>query len=366
MSVVSDPKPSSAAPETDPRYAAPLAHSPPPAATPRGRPSRVAAFFLSLVAPGAGQYYFGRSYRGLVWLCIAALGPIAIGAITPSMARAGLLVAVLPLVLIVTPARFYAAIDAVRVAPNAQRPSLVAVAAAVAVSLSFITAGTFITRKLFLEAFNIPAGSMVPTLLIGDHVFVDKTATRFRRGRVMVFQFPEHPEQDFVKRVIAIEGDRLEMRGGHPWINGWEVPHCTVGHTSFQNGDTPTTGEIVAEFLDGEAYLTFMDENALQMGDEGRWDVKNGEAFMLGDNRENSHDSRRWFQGVGGGVPAWMARGEPFLIWLSVSDRGVDWSRLAKNVATPALPAAMTSLQPELERCLASRPPREATIPPRR
>src|SRR5207249_5880382 len=94
-------------------------------------------------------------------------------------------------------------------------------------------------RTFIVQAFKIPSGSMIPTLQVGDHIFVNKftygpaipwTKKRFwtamppRRGDVMVFAFPEHPEQDFIKRVIVIPGDKLEAKNGHPWINGWEVP----------------------------------------------------------------------------------------------------------------------------------------------
>jgi signal peptidase I len=103
-------------------------------------------------------------------------------------------------------------------------------------------------RAFVVEAFKIPSGSMIPTLQVGDHIFVNKfifgpaipwtharvwTRMPPKRGDVIVHAFPEHPEQDFIKRVIAIPGDKLEARNGHPWINGWEVPSCSVGLYSY-------------------------------------------------------------------------------------------------------------------------------------
>ncbi len=351
------------------RYAPPLAPPapPPPPTERRSGPSRAAAFFLSLFAVGSGQFYLGRTRRAFAWLAIAALGPIVVGLLVPPLTRAGLGALALPFVALVATARFLSAIDASSVSPGAQRPRGLAVAGAVAASLSLVTMGTFVTRVFAIEAFKIPAGSMVPTLLVGDHVFVDKTTKRFRRGHVMVFQFPEHPEQDFVKRVVATEGDRVEMRDGHPWINGWEVPHCRVGRWMFSDAASlaQSDGDIFVEYLEGEAYLTFLDANApFPASSEGPWFVKAGEAFMFGDNRANSHDSRRWFGGEGGGVPAELARGEPVVIWLSSSDSGVDLSRLGATFTTPTLPSGASTLRSELDRCLASRPARDATVPP--
>src|SRR5581483_9549274 len=103
-------------------------------------------------------------------------------------------------------------------------------------------------RAFVVEAFKIPSGSMIPTLQVGDHIFVNKFTygpaipyTRSRlwsrmppsRGDVIVFQYPEHMEQDFIKRTIAIPGDKLEARGGHPIINGWEVPSCFAGPYNY-------------------------------------------------------------------------------------------------------------------------------------
>src|SRR2546427_598049 len=70
------------------------------------------------------------------------------------------------------------------------------------------------TRVWLVEAYKIPSGSMRPTLVVGDHTFVTKTPWSPRRGRVIVFPFPEHPEQDFVKRVIGLPGDRLSFTNG--------------------------------------------------------------------------------------------------------------------------------------------------------
>src|ERR1700681_4641943 len=164
-------------------------------------------------------------------------------------------------------------------------------------------------RSFVVEAYKIPSGSMIPTLQVGDHIFVNKfsygpaipfTHQRLwtnlppERGDVMVFAFPEHPEQDFIKRVIAVEGDKLEARNGHPWINGWEVPSCAVGTYSYSDVDSSLAkheGDLFVEFLEDEAYLTFYDQAAGMFPEyQGPYLVKAGEVWVMGDNRNNSHD----------------------------------------------------------------------------
>ena len=237
-------------------------------------------------------------------------------------------------------------------------------------------------RAFVVEAFKIPSGSMIPTLQVGDHIFVNKftygpaipfTKARLwtrmppERGDVMVFAYPEQPEQDFIKRVIALPGDKLEVKAGHPIINGWEVPSCLVGEFSYTAPDSggKRTGDLYIEFLDDESYLTLFERDRTEPY-QGPYFVKPGEAWVMGDNRNNSHDSRMWWGGQGGGVPFENIRGRALFVWLSVSDVGIDWSRLGAPVmGRPRLPAAMRGLEPALAKCLRERPSLDRTQPPR-
>ncbi len=338
-----------------------------PAPAARHAPSRALAFLLSLFAAGTGQLYVGRTRRAVGWLALAALGPPVVGTLLPAASRAGLLLFALLVFAVPLLARPLSAFDTLGLAlpPDGRRPTAVVVVVAFGVSFGVMVASPFVTRTFLVEAFKIPSGAMMPTLLVGDHVFVDKTATALHRGRPAVFRFPENTAQDFVERVVAIGGDRLEMRDGRPWINGWEVPHCVVGRGTLPDGpgEKEKEGEVVVEYLEGEAYVTFLDGSS-PPGADGPWTVKEGEAFVLGDNRRKSHDSRYWFDGAGGGVPQRLILGEPFVIWLSVSDSGADLSRSGRRLAEPTLPPTLRALRPALERCLAGRPSRESTVPP--
>lgn len=336
---------------------------------PRGAPSKVLAFILSLVACGAGQIYLGRARRGGSLLALfflfyaAAIAGLLMGS------RAGLFVG-LGAIAATGVVRLYAAVDAllVRPAPSSERPGMARV---IAVTFAIAALGAIvapITKRFLLESFTVRSGSSAPTLLVGDHVFARKTSTEFQRGRLLVYRSPEQPAQSFLHRTVAVGGDRVEMREGHLLINNWEVPRCPVG-AGVLDASAPEDladamrGEFVVEFLDGEVYMTFIDEQGLGSSD-GSWTVPAGEAFVVGDNRNNSHDSRLWFGGAGGSVPREFAVGHPSSIWLSVVGKGVDFARIGLGRGAPVLPQGNESLQPALDACLAKQPPRETTIPP--
>jgi signal peptidase I len=237
-------------------------------------------------------------------------------------------------------------------------------------------------RSFVFEAFKIPSGSMIPTLQVGDHIFVNKFSygpaipfTKARlwssmppdRGDVMVFAFPENKEQDFIKRVIALPGDELRTREGHPIINGWEVPSCRLGVYSYVDENARKhEGDLFVEYLNDESYLTLYDHFADgRTESEGPYYVAPGEVWVMGDNRHNSHDSRRWRGGLGAGVPYDNIRGRALFVWVNMSDKGFDASRMGAPVmGRPRLPAEMKHLEPAIERCLKDRPPVEQTQPP--
>lgn len=255
-------------------------------------------------------------------------------------------------------------------------------------------------RAFVVEAFKIPSGSMLPTLQIQDHIFVNKfaygpnvpfTNTRLlpdlppQRGDVMVFEYPDPnpraPRQDFIKRVIALPGDTLEVENGHPIINGWKVPRCRVGEYRFDEGEPgyEKQGVLYVEFLGDYSYLTLFEDESATGGFgshrpvmQGPYRVEEGEVWVLGDNRNNSSDSRAWRNHRGAGVPFENIKGRALFVWLSFNNRGEDllgvtWDRLFVDVmGKPRLPReADRSLVEGIERCLAQRPADTTPPPPK-
>ena len=332
-------------------------------------PSRgLAAILAFALPPGVGHAYLGLGRRAVAWFVVFLVLAFAVPAALPSLAAAvGYRVAGLLYVVAISARWLAPMVDVLLVKParygRTNTPLLIGLLAG---GLVAAIVGTVMTRVFFVEAFKIPSGAMIPTLLVGDHIFVDKLVYRTRaprRGEVMVFAFPEHPQQDFIKRVMLLPGDRLDVKDGHPWINGWEVPHCKVGAFSYDEaeGGGRHQGELDVEFLGEQAYLTFYDAAAGGFTDkQGPFVAKPGEYWVMGDNRNNSHDSRMWWGGKGGGVPTDLVRGRARVIWLSIPG-----GRAGQSVEGATLPAGSEGLQAALDACLTSgRPPAARTEPP--
>ena len=242
----------------------------------------------------------------------------------------------------------------------------------------------FALRAFVIEAFKIPSGSMIPTLMVGDHIFVNKfsygpaipyTHSRVwthmppQRGDVMVFAFPEHPEQDFIKRVIVDPGRQArgqERPPDHQRVGGAELPRRAVGATpttTRPSAATRATSTSSTWATSRTSRSTIARREAFPTSTRARTTPRTGEVWVMGDNRNNSHDSRMWFGGQGGGVPFENIRGRALFVWLSVSDNGLDWSREGVPVmGRPRLPPTAAGLEPQFEQCLKSRP--AVTNPP--
>ena len=219
--------------------------------------------------------------------------------------------------------------------------------------------------QYLVGAYNIPSGAMLPTLQIGDHI----VATRYvllgtpqpRRGELVVFRYPDpNPNTDpvlFVKRVIALPGDQLEVDAGQPIINGLRLPRCSLGTTEVVAGEERRTYELFVEFLEGVGFLVARDPE-LPARRQGPYTVPPGELYVLGDNRDNSSDSRAWNGGRGAGVPFDHLERRATWVWLSNDGALRDLN------GGPRLLASLSHLQPALDRCMAKAPSAAQSTPP--
>ncbi len=329
------------------------------------KPSLGFAILLMLVGPiGIGQFYLGHKRRGAWWLLSGLAAFVAIEFALPVLGASIGYGKALALLMAAMFAAWVACLIDILVTPAARTMRVRKV-----LVFGFWCAGTIlgvglrtVLRRYVIEAFKVPAGSMQPTVLIDEHIMVDRATLRGRLpqlGEVIVFAAPVTPDQDFIKRVIALPGEVLEVRSGHPWLNGWEVPHCPLGKTTLPDARPGCSGTVELEFLDAAAYLVFFDECS-DDGKQGPYRVAPGEVWVLGDNRNNSFDSRAWFGGRGGGLPLANVKGRALFRWYSPS----DWSRNGTGFTDPILPASMATLRTNFEKCLATRPPRAKTLPP--
>jgi len=205
-------------------------------------------------------------------------------------------------------------------------------------------------RAFVVEAFKIPSGSMIPTLQVGDHIFVNKfiygvrvpfTNIKFgmeyrkpRRGEVIVFIYPKEPDKDFIKRIVAIEGDTVEVRDNQIFINGVGVPRSHVdGDCKYEDFVEDTARweerrcEAWIEDVNGNHYTTVYDKNG-GVHSTRPVTVPKDSVFVMGDNRDNSHDSRYW-----GFVPFDLIKGKAMIIWWSHAEHeGVRVKRLFKLI----------------------------------
>ncbi|HEX4781228.1 MAG TPA: signal peptidase I [Usitatibacter sp.] len=204
----------------------------------------------------------------------------------------------------------------------------------------------FLIRSFWVEPFKIPSGSMKPTLLVGDFILVNKYTYGIRipvinkkvmdvnpvaRGDVVVFRYPADPSVDYIKRVVGLPGDKIVYRNKHITVNGVEAPMQGSGFYTDSELNflrLPTFSEKLGNHahqmmivpaqppVELSQVRQFAHRENCEYNDDGfSCTVPPGEYFMMGDNRDQSSDSRYW-----GFVPDDHIKGRAFLVWMNFGD----------------------------------------------
>lgn len=329
----------------------------------------------NLVWPGLGHFALGRYWRGAFWMMVATAACLLVP------------LSLLFLWIGLAAPRVLSVVDAALVRMEIPPPTGNQVMVAFLLGLGALAAIGAATSRYYIEGYRSPSAGMAPTLAIGDHFFLNKVIYRYQpmaRGDVIVFVNPCQPETTFVKRLVALPGDSIEVRCDIIYLNGKPVPkrllHASDRYWDYSPGNPweQMAASRYVERLDGHEYEVFHDakrperdasrnwaggaerdfpvdtiptcdvyENARSKVELGRIErapasdaaagppaacaprqryvVPDGHVFVIGDNRENSSDSRAW-----GPVPISNILGRAFAIWWSAGApaEGIRWDRV--------------------------------------
>ncbi len=197
-----------------------------------------------------------------------------------------------------------------------------------------------VLRSFLIEPFRIPSGSLEPTLRVGDFVAVNKFAYGFRlpvlekkaisvsepnEGDVVVFRWPPDPRYDYIKRVVGRPGDTLTYHNKILTVNGVEAKQTFIKYTTDES-----SGRVVSEYketLGSVTHRIYLDDH--MSAQDFTLTLPAHQYFMMGDNRDDSADSRFW-----GFVDESFLRGKAFLVWMSWDSQtvGVRWNRLGRVI----------------------------------
>jgi len=189
----------------------------------------------------------------------------------------------------------------------------------------------FLIRSFIVEPFKIPSGSMMPTLLAGDFILVNKFTYGLRvpilnttfidvgqpkRGDVIVFHYPPDPSIDYIKRVVGVPGDKIAYRNKQLYVNGEKLDVQFMDDYQYVgSGLNMVYAKRYKEALGGKTHDILIEEDTLVI--DAEVEVPAGHYFAMGDNRDNSRDSRVW-----GFVPENNLVGKAFFIWWNFDNFG--------------------------------------------
>jgi signal peptidase I len=299
-----------------------------PAPEPEGPPSRGWAILLNFFAPGYGVARLGHEKLG--W------GIFAVVNLAVLLVRFGFWGLVVTLGLIVV-----SWISPI-VAPRRGLPTGSAMQQFF-IRLAFGGVFLGLVQTYYIAGFKIPAGSNIPTLQVGDRMYVDKLAYLLHapeRGDMMVFSYPREPSKQFIKRVVGVPGDTIEVKNNQLTVNGKPVPREPVaGDCSFEDFDEGMTQRwstkrcaAFTERLGAHVYQTIdalddYNKDFPSSTDPNPYVVPKDSYFTMGDNRNNSHDSRFW-----GPVPAKNVIGKALYVYWSRGPKALRSERIGQHI----------------------------------
>lgn len=209
-------------------------------------------------------------------------------------------------------------------------------------SIGLILVVVFTFRSVFFEPFRIPSGSMIPTLMIGDFILVNKFSYGFKvpfsdfsfmdinlnpiylagksspdRGDVIVFKYPETPSVNYIKRVVGVPGDTIEIRKKAVYVNGEKLLVEEIDGTEIMADMDDKFKAFNLKFYEAQTgdadHIIQQDNDNYFKVDYEKRTIPKGEFFVMGDNRDFSYDSRFW-----GYVPREYIKGEAMFVWFSM------------------------------------------------
>jgi len=296
------------------------------------------AVLLSLIMPGLGQVYCGRLKRGLIFNFLNILPlPIIIGLFSLSDSPALMLIVIIT-ILVGGIIQLVAIIDSAILAKRAgvgyqlkdYNTPLVYVLLVLIVTGGSIGSALYI-RGQGLEAFRVPTGSCYPTIVPGDRILTNKLAYNINnpeRGDLVVHICPFDRHSNYIKRIVAVAGDTIEMKNNNLYINGRELPRrklpeSTLGNIRITANGKPLNGEVFEETNGDAKYNIFLAESPHDQtaGNFDKITVPEHYCFVLGDNRNNSRDSRNF----GPILLATIIGRADYIYWPAM-----DWSHFGK------------------------------------